>query len=63
MENDKVSPLLCAVVEDRQIYYNKDAEETGIMESSDLLNEECESSASEASLNREREERNCKENN
>ena len=51
MENDKVSPLICAVVEVRQIYYNKDSEETAIMESSDLLNEECESSASEASLN------------
>ena len=33
---------LCAFVEARQIYYNKDAEETGILESSELLNEECE---------------------
>ena len=33
---------LCAVVEDRQIYYNKDAEETGKLESSEPLNGECE---------------------
>ena len=39
----------------------EDAEETGILDSS--LNEECESSASEVSLNQENEGRNCKENN
>ena len=36
-------------------------EETGILDSSELLNEECESSASEASLNQENEGVNCKE--